>query len=197
MLRGDVRPIKNDTGETIPACGVVESTGAIDPDTGALVVTKPTVNGGPVLVVGDVSIPANGLGQATNDNAVVVAYDPADGEPEIGQSWGPKAGSWRVHLGYVGFVLQALGTTGRMNAVRTGATGGMLVGYLDEEMVKDGDAVLSVWEFNGSADADTGRNVVIYDWLLKTGQVNSAGLKAVAAFIGGRWRLIETQCEDE
>lgn len=77
---------------------------------------------------------------------------------------------------------------------RTMPHGGLLMGVLDGAMSYGGSATMSIWAFNGSADADTGANVTVYDWLLSTGQTIASGKRVVAAFVGGRWRVIAAQC---
>jgi hypothetical protein len=75
----------------------------------------------------------------------------------------------------------------------TGA-GGLLRGKLDGAMAFGGSAVLSVWAWTGSAEADTGENVTVWDWLLSSGQTIAAGKNVVAGFIGGRWYVLSAQC---
>lgn len=78
--------------------------------------------------------------------------------------------------------------------VSTG-TNKLLIGKLDGTMNYAGSATMSVWAWNGSADADTTVNVTVYDWLLKSGQSIASGTQVVAAYVGGRWRVIGAACE--
>jgi hypothetical protein len=73
-------------------------------------------------------------------------------------------------------------------------TTGLVMGKLDGALVYQGSAIMSVWAWTGSADADTGENVAVFDWLLASGQSIAAGKNVVAAFVGGRLRVIGAQC---
>jgi hypothetical protein len=67
-------------------------------------------------------------------------------------------------------------------------------GKLDGSQSYQGSATLSVWAWNGSAEADTGEDVTVYDWHLKTGQSIAAGTQVTAALVGGRWYVLSAQC---
>lgn len=43
------------------------------------------------------------------------------------------------------------------------------IGKLDEALSQGGSATVSVWSGDGGSEADTGRNIVAYDWLMETG----------------------------
>jgi hypothetical protein len=75
-----------------------------------------------------------------------------------------------------------------------GGSGGLLRGKLDDTQSYQGSATLSVWAWNGSAEADTGENVTAYDWHLKSGQSIASGTQVTAALVGGRWYVIAAQC---
>jgi hypothetical protein len=75
-----------------------------------------------------------------------------------------------------------------------GGSGGLLRGKLDDTQSYQGSAVMSVWAWNGSAEADTGENVTAYDWHLKSGQSIASGTQVTAALVGGRWYVIAAQC---
>ena len=55
---------------------------------------------------------------------------------------------------------------------------------------------MSVWRYNGSAEADTNENITVYDWMLKTGQTIASGKKVVAEFFldSGRWYVTAAEC---
>jgi hypothetical protein len=71
---------------------------------------------------------------------------------------------------------------------------GLKRGKLDGSQSYQGSAVMSVWAWNGSAEADTGEDVTVFDWHLKTGQTIAAGTQVTAALVGGRWYVIASQC---
>jgi hypothetical protein len=68
------------------------------------------------------------------------------------------------------------------------------MGKLDGTLSYTSSATLSIWAWNGSADADTTINITVYDWLLSSGQSIASGTQVVAAHVGGRWRVIGAQC---
>lgn len=70
----------------------------------------------------------------------------------------------------------------------------LLKGKLDDELVFEGSATVSLWHHDGSAEVDSGDNITAYDWLLASGQSIAAGEKVVLAFISGRWYVIATEC---
>lgn len=72
--------------------------------------------------------------------------------------------------------------------------GGILRGKLDGTQSYQGSAVMSVWAWNGTAEADTGENVTVYDWHLSSGQTIASGKQVTAAFVGGRWYVVAAQC---
>jgi len=88
------------------------------------------------------------------------------------------------------------GSSERWAIVRLGQWVQKLRGKFDGSLSFGGSATMSIWYYNGSADADTGENVTVYDWHLSTGQTVASG-KQVSAFredASSRWILDATQC---
>ena len=79
---------------------------------------------------------------------------------------------------------------------RGGGGGGSLKGKLDGALSFGGSATVSVWAFNGTAEADTGENVTAYDWLLSSGQTVAAGKQVWCNFDprSNRWYVVGAQC---
>lgn len=75
--------------------------------------------------------------------------------------------------------------------------GGIVRGKLDGALSAGGSATLSVWAWNGSAQADTGDNITVYDWLLVSSQTISSGVNVIAAQDArdGRYYVISAACE--
>jgi hypothetical protein len=67
-------------------------------------------------------------------------------------------------------------------------------GVLDGALAFGGSATMSVWEFNGTAEADTGENLIVYDWLLSSGQSVGSGKQVEAIYIKNRWYVVGAQC---
>lgn len=76
------------------------------------------------------------------------------------------------------------------------SSGGTVKGKLDGALAFGGSATLSIWAWNGSAEADTGDNVTVYDWLLSSGQTIATGTQVVAAWDArsGRYYVTGAQC---
>jgi hypothetical protein len=54
-------------------------------------------------------------------------------------------------------------------------------GKMDGELASESSATMSVWHVNASGQwADTGKDITVYDWLLKAGSVIAQGKKVVA-----------------
>lgn len=69
-----------------------------------------------------------------------------------------------------------------------------LKGKLDGTLSYGGSATMSVWAWNGSAEADTGVNVTVYDWLLVSGQTIASGKQVTVACMDGRYYVTGAQC---
>jgi len=77
------------------------------------------------------------------------------------------------------------------------AVSAVVRGKLDGALSFGGSATMSVWYWNGSAEADTTVNVTVYDWLLLSGQSVASGTQVTAAWDArsGRYYLTGAQCE--
>ena len=71
---------------------------------------------------------------------------------------------------------------GEVDVTITGTAAGFVKGKLDGSLSFGGSATLSVWAWNGSAEADTGSNLTVYDWLLVSGQSIAAGTQVAASY---------------
>jgi hypothetical protein len=78
----------------------------------------------------------------------------------------------------------------------TAAARGKVRGKLDGSLSFGGSAAMSVWAWDGAADADTTENLTVYDWLLSSGQSVAAGTQVTAFYdvASGRWYLDGAQC---
>jgi hypothetical protein len=109
-------PCDNASGEDAPAFAVVKVTEVTG---GVLQFDKPDADDDPAFaVLHDCGIPADLSGEATLDNRVIVAYDATDGTPAAGETWGVKAGNWKLRKNYQGFLILGGAGNGLVNAVR-------------------------------------------------------------------------------
>jgi hypothetical protein len=89
------------------------------------------------------------------------------------------------------------GSSERWAIVRIGGvTASFIRGKLDGTMSYQGSATMSIWAWNGSAEADTGDNVTVWDWKLSSGQNIPSGTQVDAAWDprSGRYYLTGRQC---
>lgn len=104
---------RNDSGETIPAYGIVRITGIIIPEPGRVLLTvaKPNVYGCQYqcAINGPVPIGAGKFGNCSRETFAAALYDTADGPPGIGERWGPRDGTWKLRRNTGGFAV--VGTT--------------------------------------------------------------------------------------
>lgn len=78
----------------------------------------------------------------------------------------------------------------------TSGANAFIRGKLDAQLSYQGSATLSIWWYNGSAEADTTENVTVYDWLLSSGQTIASGKQVTAAWDArsGRYYVTGAQC---
>lgn len=70
-------------------------------------------------------------------------------------------------------------------------------GKMDADIGAGENKLMSVWKVNASGDwADTGKNILVYDWLLKQGSVIASGKKVIVAqFLQSRrFIIIAAEC---
>ena len=64
-------------------------------------------------------------------------------------------------------------------------------GKLDGTLTAGGSATMSVWEYTGGSETDTGVNVTVYDWLLASGNI-AANTKVIALYDAASDRIYVT-----
>ena len=69
-------------------------------------------------------------------------------------------------------------------------------GKLDGSLSQGGSATLSIWYYNGSAEADSGEDLTVYDGLLKSGSSIASGKKVIAMLdqASGRYYVTSAEC---
>lgn len=71
------------------------------------------------------------------------------------------------------------------------------IGKMDAELAAGASAIMSVWEVDASGEyADSGKDIAVFDWLLKAGSVIAAGKKVIAVqFLQSRrFIVIAAEC---
>lgn len=189
---------RNESGETIPAGGIMRKTGVVVGEEGGLVhqMDKPaTTLASPYWYVN--------LGEDIEDEGYGLCADFLD---EIGQAyylsgpindgdwWGPKPGQWNLERYYLGFEIQGNEDNGLVYIRQRIAN--EIWGTLDGTLSQGSTATLSVHIFNGSTWVDTGFNATVRDRLLLSGDSVASGKWAVAYWYSGVWLAQEAECPD-
>jgi hypothetical protein len=130
------------------------------------------------------------------DRARLLSYDDADGTPVINKSIGPKPGTYKVSAKYAGLIVAAPpDTTNKLVWCVRYNLSDWNVGVLDDELVFEGSATVSIWRWTGAVWADSGINLEAYDWLLEAGQSVAIGKRVVVQLHkDGIWVVTEAQC---
>lgn len=116
-------PVKNDSGEVIPACALMMVTG-IDTDNGWFTVDRPDTDGMPGLLVNSRQvIEIDAVGQGCRADPFQIAFDPADGTPANAEKWGAQASKWYAGKDFDGFLVYGDGLDGLANAARVEGAG--------------------------------------------------------------------------
>jgi hypothetical protein len=109
--------VENVSGKNIPAFALLRVTGR--PGTADYSVAAPNADHQDGLLVNhDCDIPDkidkhNGRGNATPDYPVQILYNPADGVPQAGETWGAGAGEWWLRKGHSGYVIYGVDIPGK------------------------------------------------------------------------------------
>lgn len=194
------RPVKNVGSATInPREVCLVCTGGDSLDRSITAVKQPTSTAGKSYCVnGPTPIAANRFGRACFGPVVLVTYD--TGSPAVDDRYGWKDGQGTVvkDSNSLFNVLRVVDTTKKLILASVIGGSSLKLGKLDEALpVQSGTTTktVSVWAWNGTAFADTGEDIEVYDWLMKTGATAIAlGKKVVCANIGGAWIVIEAEC---
>lgn len=197
---------RNDSGETVPAYGVVRVTGyASANERHAVTVTKPASLFGWFLVNGREQVPSGECGVAFSGPFVRVIYDSAD-SPTNGQVYGVdgfKARSFNSGKPIINFVM-----LGVLNS--TAKIAFALIEPMQQAMVKapSGGIPGRVGTLLGSATCDvvtaatsnaqlatSSVQLTVYNWA-KTSACKTGDRYGLAGLVNGRWMIAAEDCND-
>jgi hypothetical protein len=189
-------PIYNDSGETIPAFGVVAISDTY-PDAGITYkkAVKPSTTWyNEWLLNGPSDVPAGDKGVAYRGPRALCKTSPTNG-----QGFGPKPGQWELELGYPTiFLASGLHLSSGSVYVGFGEWRWItrIIGKLAEACSQGEAAVdVDVWGSTAGSEVDTTFNLVASDWLMKSGATDIAsGKKVVCELINGIWYITEAEC---
>lgn len=194
---GHIHYFRNDSGETIPAGGIMRKTGTELVD-GALtyVMNKPTtVLDNPyswfVNLGRDIPDDDHGWCSTFEDEPGLAYY--LSGTITVGDWWGPKPSQWNLERYYLGFRIDGNADNGLVVVKQHAIT--ELFGTLDGSLSQGSSATMSVYTHDGSSWVDTTANITVYDRLLKSGAAAvQSGKWVVAQFYSGRWWATSAEC---
>jgi hypothetical protein len=184
-------PFRNDSGETVPAYGVMRVTGSVTVDgTEYVTIGKPNSDFKRKYLVNTGSDVANGAyGTGTwLDEGGSVLYDDAN-TPAIGESWGPSNGSWKIKKWRYGFSIIGNPTGGSTDLVRAWQEEvNEFIGKTDSTHNKNSTGTVSIYDGNL---ADTTDNMSSVE--NKFANVSSSKWVQVR-WNAGKWHLVAAEC---
>lgn len=170
-MHGHPVPVKNTTGEVIPAGGWMEPTGTLASNSAAVQVRKATRGGLAGFVNSFAAVPANGSGQGYSAYPLVtLAVHPSD-TLGAGDTLGPLAGDWYCRKGQPGFRVLGPAFGGFVPALAEGGGGSGTVWLLPTAVNTGGLTEWTAATLYGPDAAD--------------GQLGAAGTTVQVHFPGG------------
>jgi hypothetical protein len=189
-----VVPWKNESGETIPAYGVVQLRTNYDTTNKVSKATKPDSTEGLFYVNGMVSVEATKQGESFVWNRPRVVL--LDGNPTVGDTVGPVEGQWYMSTDGTGFKVLRQAEEGRGVVVQAGGSGGggEIIWFIIDELVCDEYGVeppyilVTVTDYSGGCSktppgAEYGGQYRVYDSCNDFGTAEDMiGTKGIAGY---------------
>jgi len=154
---------RNDSGERIPAFGIVRITGVVVPEPGRVLLTvaKPDAYGCQLqcAVNGPVPIDADRYGLCARGPFVAALYDTGDGTPAVGQKWGPRSGGWKLRKNTGGFSVVGVTKSSAGLVLVQPAPMRSLVGKTNNAHAKGGTGDVSIYAGTLGSESDTGADL--------------------------------------
>ncbi len=197
--RMDWQAFRNDSGEVVPAFGIMEVTGlTIRDDDVVLTITKPsTTFGRPYVINGDSEVSIGGYGNCTNSSPCPQYYTTGT-TPAIGDGYGPKPSQWTLEKNYPG-TTKVIGLVDSTNKILYGSFDPItiVIGKLAGPLAQGNTATVNIWSGAGGSEAViSSMTLTVRDWLMKSGATDiSSGKKVVCQLINGIWYATEAECE--
>lgn len=188
----------NDSGETIPAYGIVElkAGGTLSNLIPYYKASKPTSTEGKQYAVNDaVPVEAKKYGQCFTSGEAKFKYD--SGAPVIGDFYGAYASNWTAKKDGIKSFIQCLGITDATNKIAQGVIGSsstdIKIGILGADLTYHTSSGASVTVKTGAPGSETGSDTITaYDWLLASGKKIASGAYVVCANINGYYYVINS-----
>lgn len=191
-------PFRNDSGETVPAYGVMRVTGsAVIDGTFYILIGKPNntfqrlylVNGGSEVLNG-----ATATGTWLNDTENVL-YDQNDGTPAGENEWGAWPGQWSLRKGRLGFTMAYGDGAGLGVGIQREIVS--VFGKLYDDLEQGGETDFRVWMKYDGQHRDTQMTLTVHDWYMNREEEMKKDTKAEVAWYSGEWRIRNAYCSED
>lgn len=190
-------PFRNDSGETVPAYGVMKVVDQVDiGGTQYLTINKPDYTFQRRYLINTGSAVADtetGLGNWLDESALVL-YDESEGDPN-GEEWGAWPGQWTLKKERLGFTLFkksddgiALGSQREIVSV---------FGKFYEELEQGGSADFKVWMRYDGQKRDTQMVLTAYDWYLNKDETIAKNTQGEVAWYSNKWHVRNAYCSED
>jgi hypothetical protein len=189
---------RNDSGETVPRCGVMRVTGnEVIGNRPMFKTVKPDATFSRLYLVNgerEVSSGATGYGNWLHE-ADYASYNSSSGTPAYGEVWGPKSGQWTLEKYRSGFTIQGhtttIDTVDVVLAVQAHVD--LLIGKADAAIANGASGTCSVWMGAAGSEADTTWNVTAFNRSADIAEGEWASITCVH----GQWYLAPLECPEE
>lgn len=188
-------PFRNDSGETVPAYGVVRVTGATERH-GQLLLTAAQPDSAlrrQYALNGPLPVAAGDYGSCTCDSPWFALR--GAGSPEPGQAWGPQPTSWSLVAGRPGFaVLGAIDEADPLRMLVRHDPPQQLLGRTSATLTPGSSATIDLYFGGGGAESDSTIDLTAHEWMLPTGESVESGAEVVLSWINGLWYVTAAEC---
>jgi hypothetical protein len=183
--------VRNDSGEEIPAHGVMRVT-SVDLEPDVYVVAKPNTEFKcRYLVNNSTAIPIDGTGKGTwLERSGVVLYNDSSGTPAIDEEWGAKSGQWSLEKNRPGFLITGgTDTTDHLTRAKQHIVTS-LKGKPDSTISLNAAGTVSIWMGASGSEAVTEYDITCRAW----GAAVTSAKKVIVWFESGVWYVAPWEC---
>ena len=188
-------PLYNTDSTTAVAGAIARITG-YDVGQSAYSIAKPhSANLQPIWVIVDSAIAAGatGTGRIFQNSGLAFAYDPGEGTPAYGETWGPKPDSWLARKYFEGlFSLKDNADGGTATGIQKWSS--EYIVKLKDELVQGSYIEATVLMRNNQKLVASGFNLTVYDAFMNLDETMEKDTKGIARWYGGRWLLVSAYC---
>lgn len=207
MFNADFRPplqkllwvkFRNDSGETIPAGGVLRLTGFVvtDPEEGFYTAAKPNTYGSQYSHALNDELPVGSgkYGRCCLGQTVPALYDSADGTPAFGENWGPRDATWKLKKNTGGFRILGVVDSGRSFALVVPQPFIRFHGVTDAAIAKDASGTVSIYYGTGAGTDSTVNFTSVYNSFGDVAITKDVEVVWEGDSAGTSWKIVAAEC---